>query len=97
MVEILYIGGIFFSLVTVYLLLFKENAYRSYPDYVLASYFIVAMAGITVYLLVYSGLINKVPHLYKTTGPLNFLTPVLSYFYVRGVLYNEKKFNSKDL
>jgi len=97
MVEILYIGSIFFSLVTVYLLLFKENAYRSYPDYVLASYFIFAMAGIIVYLLVYSGLINQVPHLYKSTGPLNFLTPVLSYFYLRGVLYNEKRFSFKDL
>lgn len=97
MVEILYIGSIFFSLITVYILLFKENAFRSHADYTIAAYFIVAMAGIILYLLVYSGLINHVPYLYKTTGPLNFLTPVLSYLYVRGVLYNEKRFTLKDL
>ncbi len=97
MVEILYIGSIFFSLITVYVLLFKENTFRSHADYTLTLYFIVAMAGIIIYLLVYSGLINQVPYLYKTSGPLNFLTPVLSYFYVRGVLYNEKRFSFKDL
>jgi AraC-like DNA-binding protein len=97
MIEILYIGSIFFSLITVYILLFKQNAFRSNADYTLAAYFIVALAGIIMYLLVYSGLINQAPYLYKSTGPLNFLTPVLSYLYVRGVLFNEKRFTIKDL
>jgi AraC-like DNA-binding protein len=75
----------------------KENAYKSYANYLLSIYFIFSVACIGVYLLVFTGLINKVPYLYKASGPLNYLTPILSYLYVRAVLYNEKRFTYKDL
>jgi AraC-like DNA-binding protein len=97
MVEVLYLGSIFCALLSVVLLLFKENAYRSYANYLLSIYFIFSVACIGVYLLVFNGLINKVPYLYKASGPLNYLTPVLSYLYVRAVLFNEKRFTYKDL
>ena len=97
MVEILYLGSIFCALLTIYVLLFKANSYRSYADYILSLFFIFTIAGITIYLMVITGFINKVPYLYKTAGPLNYLTPVLSYLYVRAVLFNEKTFNYKDL
>jgi len=97
MVEVLYLGSIFCALLSVFLLLFKENAYKSYANYLLSIYFIFSVACIGVYLLVFTGLINKVPYLYKASGPLNYLTPVLSYLYVRAVLYNEKRFTYKDL
>jgi len=97
MVEVLYLGSIFCALLSVFLLLFKENAYKSYANYLLSIYFIFSFACIGVYLLVFTGLINKVPYLYKASGPLNYLTPVLSYLYVRAVLYNEKRFTYKDL
>jgi len=97
MVEVLYLGSIFCALLSVFLLLFKENAYKSYANYLLSTYFIFSIACIGVYLLVFTGLINKVPYLYKASGPLNYLTPILSYLYVRAVLYNEKRFTYKDL
>ena len=97
MVEVLYLGSIFCALLSVFLLLFKENTYKSYANYLLSIYFIFTIACIGVYLLVFTGLINKVPYLYKASGPLNYLTPVLSYLYVRAVLYNEKRFTYKDL
>jgi len=97
MVEVLYLGSIFCALLSVFLLLFKENAYKSYANYLLSIYFIFSIACIGVYLLVFTGLINKVPYLYKASGPLNYLTPILSYLYVRAVLYNEKRFTYKDL
>jgi AraC-like DNA-binding protein len=97
MVEVLYLGSIFCALLSVFLLLFKENAYKSYANYLLSIYFIFTIACIGVYLLVFTGLINKVPYLYKVSGPLNYLTPILSYLYVRAVLYNEKRFTYKDL
>lgn len=97
MVEVLYLGSIFCALLSVFLLLLKENAYKSYANYLLSIYFIFSVACIGVYLLVFTGLINKVPYLYKASGPLNYLTPILSYLYVRAVLYNEKRFTYKDL
>ena len=97
MVEVLYLGSIFCALLSVFILLLKENAYKSYANYLLSIYFIFSVACIGVYLLVFTGLINKVPYLYKASGPLNYLTPVLSYLYVRAVLYNEKRFTYKDL
>lgn len=97
MTETLYLGSIFCALLTVYLLLFRENAFKSYANYVLAFFYLFSVACISIYLLVYTGLINKVPYFYKITGPLNYLTPALSYLYVRAVLLNEKHLTIKDL
>ena len=97
MVEILYLGSIFCALLTVFILLFKEDIYKSYANYLLSFYFIFYIACVGVYLLVFTGLINKVPYLHKALSPLNYLTPVLSYLYVRAVLFNEKRFTYKDL
>ena len=97
MVEVLYLGSIFCALLTVFILLFKEKTYKSYANYLLSFYFIFYVACIVVYLLVFTGLINKVPYLHKAFGPLNYLIPALSYLYVRAVLFNEKRFTYKDL
>ena len=77
--------------------MFKEKTYKSYANYLLSFYFIFYVACIVVYLLVFTGLINKVPYLHKALGPLNYLIPALSYLYVRAVLFNEKRFTYKDL
>lgn len=97
MVEILYLGSVFCALLTLYLLLFKENAFRSYADYILSIYLLFQIWAVVIYLLVNSGLIIKFPHLYKTAAPLSVFTAPLSYLYVRVILYNERKINKKDL
>lgn len=97
MIEVIYLGGVFCALLTVYVLLFKKDALRSYADYLLAIFFILEAWCVIMYLLIYSGWIVNVPHFYKTAAPFNFVLPVLSFLYVRSVLYNEKKVAIKDL
>jgi AraC-like DNA-binding protein len=97
MIEVIYLGGVFCALLTVYVLLFKKDALRSYADYLLSIFFIFEAWAVIMYLLIYSGWITNVPHFYKTAAPFNFLFPVLTYLYVRAVLYNEKGFSRKDI
>lgn len=97
MYEVIYLGSVFCALLTVYILLIKKDALRTYGDYLLSAFFIFQSWAVVVYLLIYSGWITHVPHLYKTAAPFNFLFPVLTYLYVRAVLYNEKRFVIKDI
>jgi AraC-like DNA-binding protein len=97
MVEVFYIGSIFCSLITVYLLLFKEKALRSYSDILLALFLLFSVWCVIIYLAIYYGWIINTPHLYKTTAPINYLLPPLTYLYVRAVLFNEKKLSTKDI
>ncbi len=97
MIEVIYLGAVFCAILTVYVLLFKKDALRSYADYLLSTFFIFEAWAVIIYLLIYSGWIANVPHFYKTAAPFNFLFPVLTYLYVRAVLYNEKGFSRKDI
>lgn len=97
MIEVLYLGSVFCAFLSVYILLFKQDALRGYADYLLAIFFIFEAWGVIIYLLIYSGWIVNVPHFYKTAAPFNFLFPPLTYLYVRAVLYNETRFAKKDL
>jgi AraC-like DNA-binding protein len=84
------------GLLTVYILLFKKNALRSYSDYLLSISILGQIYAVLLFLLVFSGSILHVPHLYRTAAPVTFLVPPLSYLYVRSVLYNEKKWQGID-
>ena len=97
MYEIFYLGSLFCALLTVYVLLFKQNALRAYADYLLSAYFVFISFNAAIYLLIYYGLIVNVPHLYKTAAPINFIIPPLAYLYVRAVLYNEKRIDIIDI
>ena len=97
MYEIFYLGSIFCALVTIYLLLFKENALRSYPDYLLSLVYLLIIWTSIIYLSIYHGWIIHVPHIYKTAAPINFIVPPFTFLYVRAVLYNEQKFSKNDL
>lgn len=97
MIEVIYLGSVFCALLTVYVLLLREGALRSYADYLLSIFFIFEAWAVIMYLLIYSGWLINVPHLYKSAAPFNFLFPVLTYLYVRSVLYNEKSFAKKDI
>jgi AraC-like DNA-binding protein len=97
MVEVFYIGSIFCALITVYLLLFKEKALRSYSDILLALFLLFSVWCVIIYLAIYYGWIVNAPHLYKTAAPINYLLPPLTYLYVRAVLFNEKKLSTKDI
>ena len=96
MVGIFYIGSIFCALVTIYLLLYNENAIKTFANYLLASYFIFCISCLSVYVLIIYGLIIEVPYLYKITATINFLLPPIVYLYVRIMLFNKQKLNNLD-
>lgn len=89
-------AGILCGLLTVYILLFKKNALRSYSDYLLSISILCQIWAISLFMFVFSGTIQQFPNLYRTAAPLTFLVPPLGYLYVRSVLYNEKRWQSID-
>ena len=97
MANLIFIGSIFLVFVTIYMLLFTKNAAKSYSDYVLSFLLLVHCWSVILFLILYAEYILLFPHVFKTGLPLNFLIAPLSYLYVRGVLYNEKKFQTRDL
>ncbi len=90
-------AGILCGLLSIYVLLFKKNALRSYSDYLLASFIFFQCWTAGAYVLVITGAILEVPFFFKTAAPINFLIPPLGYLYVRSVLSNETKYSPKDL
>lgn len=97
MFDIIFLGSIFLVLATVYLLLFTENASKSYSDYVLSALLLIQAWSVLIYLLMSSGYILNFPHLYKTAVPTNYLVAPLSFLYIKIVLGNEIKFKKLDL
>ncbi|MGI9137593.1 MAG: hypothetical protein ACR2IM_01000, partial [Sediminibacterium sp.] len=97
MANLIFIGSVFLVFVTIYMLLFTENAAKSYADYILSFLLLVHSWSVILFLILYSEYILFFPHVFKTGLPLNFLIAPLSYLYVRAVLYNEKKFKTLDL
>lgn len=97
MFQILYIGSLFCTILTVYVLMVKKDATRSYADYLLSALVLFQSWNVVVYLLLHYKWITEFPYLFKTAAPLAFAIPSLMYLYIRAVLYNEKNFQIKDL
>ena len=97
MTNLIFIGSIFLVLVIIYMLLFTKNAAKSYADYILSLLLLFHCWSVILFLILYSEYILLFPHVFKTGLPLNFLIAPFSYLYVRAVLYNEKKFQKRDL
>jgi AraC-like DNA-binding protein len=97
MFKVLHTDTIFCAFLIVYLFLYKERALRSYADILFALFFLFAAWCLVIYFAIYYGWIVNTPHLYKTAAPIYYLLPPLTYLYVRAVLFNEKKFSSKDI
>ena len=89
-------AGILCGLLTVYILLFKKNALRSYSDFLLSASILCEIWAVLLFMFVFSGTIQQFPYLYRTAAPLTFLVPPFGYLYVRSVLYNEKRWQSID-
>lgn len=81
-------AGILCGLLSIYLLLLRKNALRTYSDYLLAAFIFLQCWAAIAYVLVFNGTIFQVPHFFKTAAPINLLIPPLGYFYVRSILNN---------
>lgn len=90
-------ASIICGLLTVYVLLIKKNAMRSFSDYILSFFILSQIWTAAIYILIFSGNIIHVPFLYRSAAPITFLIPPLGYLYVRSMLFNEHKFNKIDL
>lgn len=90
-------AGILCGLLSIYVLLFKKNALRSYSDYLLSSFIFFQCWTAGAFVLIFTGAIVEIPFFFKTAAPINFLIPPLGYLYVRSVLFNERKWISRDL
>lgn len=90
-------ASIICGILTVYVLLIKKNAMRSFSDYILSFFIFSQIWTATIYLLIFSGNIIHVPFLYRSAAPITFLIPPLGYLYVRSMLFNEQKFNKIEL
>jgi AraC-like DNA-binding protein len=90
-------ASILCGILTVYVLLIKKNALRSFSDYILSFFILSQIWAAILYLLISTGKIVFVAFLYRSAAPITFLIPPLGYLYVRTVLYNERQFKRIDL
>lgn len=97
MFQLLFLGSLFSALLTVYILILKRDAIKAYADYLLALTIIFFSWSAIIYLLLYYNMMLEVPLLFKTAAPFAFAIPPLSYLYTRAVLFNEKRFQLKDI
>ena len=94
--EVILLGSIFCSAITVYLLFNKADSYQLFSSRILAVFFIANTWCALAYLLIISNWIIYIPHFYKTAAPFNFLIPPLGYLYIRTLLKNEVAFQKYD-
>jgi len=68
-----------------------------FSNRLLIAFFGINIAALTLYLLVYSGLIESVWFLYRTTLPFSLISPAIGYLYIRSVLNDENALHKRDL
>ena len=96
MSEVIFLGSIFCSIITAYLLFFRLPDYQQFSGRILGFSMLFFSLGACIYLLIHSGWILQVPFMFKTAAPVNFLIPPFAYIYIRSVLKDEQKFTAKD-
>lgn len=96
MSEVIFLGSIFCSIITAYLLFFRLPDYQQFSGRILGFSMLFFSLGACIYLLIHSGWILQVPFMFKTAAPVNFLIPPFAYIYIRSVLKDEQKLISKD-
>jgi hypothetical protein len=97
MIEIIFWGSIFCSLITAYLLFFKTSNYHIFSGRILGLSMLFYSWCALAYLLIVTGWIIEIPFFYKTAAPINYLIPPLGFLYVRAVLGNENCFKKTDI
>ena len=96
MSEVIFLGSIFCSIITAYLLFFRLADYQQFSGRILGFSMLFFSLGACIYLLIHSGWILQVPFMFKTAAPVNFLIPPFAYIYIRSVLKDEQKFTAND-
>lgn len=95
-VDIIYFIGILFMLLTGVNLLISKNKENSYSLLLLATYFILLAISNSFYFIIKYGVMNYVPHLYKSFAPITFLITPIGYFYIKKTLRNKSTWTLKE-
>jgi AraC-like DNA-binding protein len=96
MSEVIFLGSIFCSIITAYILFFRLPDYQQFSGRILGFSMLFFSHGAVIYLLIHAGWIIQVPYLFKTAAPVNFLIPPFAYIYIRSVLRDEQKLKATD-
>lgn len=96
MSEVIFLGSIFCSIITAYILFFRLPDYQQFSGRILGFSMLFFSLGASIYLLIQSGWILQIPFIFKTAAPVNFLIPPFAFIYIRSVLKDEQKFRAKD-
>jgi AraC-like DNA-binding protein len=96
MSEVIFLGSIFCSIITAYILFFRLPDYQQFSGRILGFSMLFFSHGAVIYLLIHAGWIIQVPYLFKTAAPVNFLIPPFAYIYISSVLRDEQKLKATD-
>jgi AraC-like DNA-binding protein len=93
--DLVLIGGIFCSLITS-ILLFAKGKNQIHANRLLGIVIFAWCWYTFLMLIIVTGWIRHVPHIYRIGSPLYYLIPPCGYLYVRSLLYDETKFRKWD-
>lgn len=94
-IDVIIFGGVFSSFITA-ILLFTKCRYHAHANKLLGTVIFIWGWYALIYLLMITGWLRDVPHLYRIGNPLYYLIPPCSFLYVRTLLYDEVKFRKWD-
>lgn len=95
--EYIIAGSIICSLITAFNLLTSTTPFQRFVNQIFAAYLLVSGYCALLFILINTGVIEKIPHLFKTAAPFNFILPPIAYLYIRAVLKDETRFRKLDL
>ena len=90
-------GSIFCSLIAAFILLTADTPFQRYANRLFACYLLASSYCAFLFILVNTGSIEQIPHLFKTAAPFNFILPPLAFLYIRAVLEDESRLRKTDI
>ncbi|MFD2531813.1 helix-turn-helix domain-containing protein [Gracilimonas halophila] len=93
---VLHLSVIALSLVLIIRILVRKDR-QVFSNRLLITFFGINIAALALYLLVFTGLIENLWYLYRTTLPLSLISPAIGYLYIRSVLNDENALHKSDI
>lgn len=90
-------GSIFCSLIAAFILLTADTPFQRYANRLFVFYLLASSYCAFLFILVNTGSIEQIPHLFKTAAPFNFILPPLAFLYIRAVLEDESRLRKTDI
>jgi AraC-like DNA-binding protein len=95
-IELIYVLSLAFGLASIFVLFYQIKPQNKRLVVYLSGYLFILGASNLMVVLLGTGLMIRVPWLYKLLMPLSFLAPVWGYWYVKGTLGHLQRLRLKD-